>query len=269
MTVGDDGRSRDFSYFGIQSSWGVTKHLGGRKATERLVELCAITPDSKVLEVGCGVGITACYLASKVGCSLTSVDLSGQMVAWAKKRAEREGLADRITFRVADAQDLPFSDGGFDVVISESVTAFASDKRAAVREYLRVLKPGGRVGMTEASWVRTPPPGELVEFLTHAMEGAVFLEPEGWLALLDEGGFVDLRSEVFHLTARGQMASDLRGQDWRDVADRFRAMGAFLGQLLTDADMRRYARTLVPSARTMRDLFTYFGYGIYTGRKAS
>ena len=155
------------------------------------------------------------------------------MIAWARKRAERQGLVERITFRVADAQDLPFSDGAYDVVVSESVTAFASDKPAAVREYLRVLKPGGRVGMTEASWVKTPPPPELVAFVTHAMEGAVFLEPQGWLALLDDGGFVDLHSEVFHLTAFGQLASDLRGQSLRDVADRFRAMGAFLGQFLT------------------------------------
>ena len=124
MTIEDNAEKKDFSYFGIQSSWGVTKHLGGRKATDRLVELCAITPESRVLEIGCGVGVTACYLAKKVGCALTSIDLSEQMISWAQKRAEREGLADRITFRPSDAQDLPFEDGGFDAVISESVTAF-------------------------------------------------------------------------------------------------------------------------------------------------
>ena len=267
-TVGDEGGKRDLSYFGIQSSWGVTKHLGGMKATQRLVELCAITPNSRVLEIGCGVGITSCYLAREVRCSLTSVDLSEQMIAWARKRAERERLVDRITFCVADAQKLPFAEESFDAVVSESVTAFASDKPTAVREYGRVLKPGGRLGMTEASWVRTPPPVDLVEFVTWAMESPEFLAPKDWVALLDDGGFVDLRSEVFHLTARGQLASDLRGQNGRDVVDRFRAMGRFIGQVLTDEDTRRYAKTLMPSARTMRDLFTYLGYGIYTGTRA-
>lgn len=100
------------------------------------------------------------------------------------------------------------------------------------------------------------------------MQAAGFLEPEGWPALLDRGGFVDLRSEVFHLTALSQLASDLNGQSWRDVADRGRAMGTFISQHLTDAEIRHYAKTLIvhPGAR---DLFTYFGYGIHTGAKAS
>lgn len=268
MARGSGGGGRDFSYFGVQSSWGVTKHLGGRKATDRLVELCAITPDSRVLEIGSGVGISACHLARRVGCTLTSVDLSEPMIAWARRRARREGLSERITFRVADAQDLPFGEGTFDAVISESVTAFASDKGRAVGEYLRVLKPGGRVGLTEVSWVEAPPPSALVDFITRSMEGAAFLEPDGWTSLLADGGFTDLRSEVFHLTALGQLASDLSGQSLRDVGDRFRAMGTFLRQVLTDPDMRRYAKTLMPAPRTIRDLFTYVGYGIYTGTKA-
>lgn len=268
MATRDDAGAQDLSYFGIQSSWGATKHLGGRRATERLVELCGITRDSSVLEVGCGVGITACHLARTVGCPVTSVDLNETMVGWARRRVQREGLAGRITFLVADAQDRPFPGDSFDVVISESVTAFAPDKARAVAEYLRVLKPGGRVGLTEASWVKAPPPADLVAFLSRAMDGAVFLDPDDWRALLEQAGFADVHGEVHRLTAASQFASDLSGQGWRDIADRFRAMGDFIRQYLTDADVRRYARTLMPSLRTMRNMFTFFGYGIYTARKA-
>ncbi len=267
MTTDDHVGKKDLSYFGIQSNWGITKHLGGRKATDRLVELCGITRASHVLEIGCGVGITACYLAKSVGCALTSIDLNEKMIEWAMKRAEREGLAMRITFRPADAQDLPFDDNGFDAVISESVTAFTTDKPKAISEYKRVLKSGGYIGLTEASWVKSPPPVDLVEFLSVSMQGAAFLKPEAWLALLEEGGLTELHSEVFHLTAMSQLASDLSGQSWQDIGDRFRAMGAFIGQYLKDVETRRYAKTLMPSRRTIKDLFTYFGYGIYTGRK--
>lgn len=267
MTTEKPEATKDYTYFGIQSSWGITKHLGGRKATDRLVELCGITSASKVLEIGCGVGITSCYLAKKAGCALTSIDLNEQMIAWSKKRAEQEGLADRITFRPADAQELPFEDATFDAVISESVTAFTKDKPRAISEYKRVLKPRGYVGLTEASWVKSPPPAELVEFLSVSMEGAAFLKPDAWLALLEEGGFADLHGEVTRLTVMSQFASDLGGQSWRDIGDRFRAMGAFIGQYFKDPEMRRYAKKLMPSRRTMKDLFTYFGYGIYTGKK--
>lgn len=263
----DQTRNKDFSYFGIQAMWGTTKHLGGRRATDRLVELCVITPGSTVLEIGCGVGVTACHLARTVGCAVSSVDVSEAMVAWARRRAERDGMTDRIAFSVADARALPFRDNSFDAVISESVTAFVSDRKQAVREYERVLKSGGRVGMAEGSWVRSPPPAHLVEFLSRSMQGAVFLEPDGWLELLEEGNFVDVRGETFGLTALDQLASDLSGLSRHDLADRFRALGSFVGRYLTDAEMRRYVRTLVPSRHTMTDLFTYFGYGIYTARK--
>ena len=260
------GAGADLSYFGLQSAWGVTKHLGGRAATDRLVELCGITSSTRVLEVGCGVGVTSNYLAAEVGCALTSVDLSEKMVGWAAQRAARRGVADRISFLVADAQALPFADGSFDAVISESVTAFAPDQHRAVGEYRRVLAPGGTVGLAEASWIRTPAPAGLVNFLSRAMEGARFHDPEGWTALLEGGGFVGLTRETARLTARSQLASDLSGQDRRDVADRFRAMGSFVWRSLVDAEVRGYARSLMPSIATMRDLFRYFGYGIYAAR---
>lgn len=269
MTTADETRNDDFSYFGIQAMWGITKHLGGRRATDRLVELCVIEPGSTVLEIGCGVGITACYLARRVGCAVNSIDVNESMVAWARRRAERDGLTDRIAFSVADAHDLPFRDASFDAVISESVTAFVSDRKQAVQEYERVLKPGGRIGMTEGSWVRSPPPAHLVEFVSRSMQGAVFLEPEDWRELLSDCGLVELHSEIFTLTALDQLTSDLSGLSRHDLADRFRGMRSFIGRYLTDAQLRRYVRTLVPSGDTVKDLFTYFGYGIYSGRKPS
>lgn len=261
-----DRATRQHTYFGLQASWGVTKHLGGRAATDRLAQLCDITAASRVLEVGCGTGTTACHLAAEVGCTVTGIDLNAQMVERARERAAREQVADRVDVSVADAARLPFVDGSFDVVIGESVTAFVADKPRAVAEYLRVLVPGGRVGLTEASWTSTPPQ-DLVDYLTRAMDGAVFLGPDGWLALLGDGGAEDLHAETFRLTVRSQLASDLGRQGWRDVAERSRAMGCFLAQCARDPELRRYARTLMPTPRTMRDLFRFYGYGIYTGRK--
>lgn len=75
------------SYFELQSQMGISKHGGSLRTTDELVELCHITKDSLVLDVGCGVGITPCYLAKKYGCKVVAVDISEKMIEWAKQRA--------------------------------------------------------------------------------------------------------------------------------------------------------------------------------------
>ena len=126
---------------------GLTKHFGGLKATEELIELCHINKDKYVLDVGCGVGLTPCYLARSHGCRVVGVDISEQMINWSNKRARREGVEDRVEFRVADAQALPFEDALFDVVICESVVIAVQDKQSAVSEFIRVTKPAGYIGL--------------------------------------------------------------------------------------------------------------------------
>ena len=91
------------------------------------------------------------------------MDIRPAMVERSRERARREGLEGRVSFVVADAQALPFEDGPFDAVITESVTAFPADKQKAVREYARVARPGGYVGLNESTWLRpSPPPAEEV-----------------------------------------------------------------------------------------------------------
>ena len=131
------------SFFDFAAEVGLTKHIGGLEATEALIELCHIGKGSYVLDVGCGVGATPCYLAKRYDCRVVGVDISARMVERSRERAEREKVADVVEFRVADAQDLPFDDDLFDAVITESVTAFPEDKQKAVDEYARVTKPGG------------------------------------------------------------------------------------------------------------------------------
>jgi len=97
------------AFFDFAAEVGLTKHLGGVGATEELMELCNIGEGKYVLDVGCGAGVTPCFIAKRCGCRVVGVDISEGMIERSKERAEREGLADTdnehpgVEFRVADA----------------------------------------------------------------------------------------------------------------------------------------------------------------------
>ena len=256
----------EFSYFEAQAYWGVTKHMGGLKATNELAELCRIDKNKYILEVGCGIGTTACYLAKRYGCRVMGVDISDRMVDWAQKRAKRESLEDRVEFRIGDAQTLPFEDSLFDAVICESVTAFPEDKRRAVSEYVRVTKPGGYVGLNEGTWMKTPPQ-ELLEYVYRTMAKAIFLRSDGWKELLEGSGLKDIAVRTYKLNALSQWMDEMRGLRLQDLLDRLRALGSFFSLYIRSSAFRKYAKGITPSPKIIRSLFTYLGYGLYIGKK--
>jgi ubiquinone/menaquinone biosynthesis C-methylase UbiE len=145
-------------YFELLADAGMTKHLGSLEATHKLVEMCLIDKGKYVLDVGCGVGATPVYLAKNVGCRVMGVDLLDKMVGQSREWGKAEGLEELLDFSVADARELPFDDNSFDAIISESVNTFCEDKSEAMREYVRVAKLGGYVGMTEITWLKPPSP---------------------------------------------------------------------------------------------------------------
>ena len=107
----------------------------------RVVEIAGIRPGQRVLDVACGTGVLACAAAARVGAtgSVTGLDANAEMVAVARRK--RPDLA----WRVGHAEALPFPDASFDAVVSQFGLMFFQDRRAALREMMRVLRPGGRL----------------------------------------------------------------------------------------------------------------------------
>jgi len=250
-------------YFELQAYWGMTKHMGGLKATNELVELCHINKAKYVLVVGCGVGVTPCYLAKRYGCRVVGVDLSERMIDRSNERAKREGVKDKLEFRVADAQNLPFEDASFDAVICESVNAFIENKLRAVSEYVRVIKPGGYVGFNEVTWIKAPPP-ELVKYLSRII-GAEFLTcNNGWKELLEGSGLRETVAIAYKTNAISQWINEVRQFYFRDFLG---AWCQFLFLLIKSPACRRFAKEALTMPKSIFGLFKYFGYGIYVGRK--
>lgn len=253
------------TFFDFAAEVGLTKHLGGVRATEELVELCHLGKGQYILDVGCGAGVTACYLAKRYGCRLVGVDISARMIERSRERAKKERVADRVEFRVADAQDLPFEDDLFDAVITESVTAFPEDKKGAVKEYARVTKPGGYVGLNESTWLKSPPPPEMVAWASQDVGANVNpLTEAGWKELLEEAGLTEIVVRIQEIATQNEARGILQRYGCGGMLSVWWRM---VRLYLRNPAYRRFVKGVREQGVKPKNLEEYFGYGLYVGRK--
>ncbi len=256
---------KEKTFFEFAAQVGLTKHIGSTEATDELVQLCQISKDSYVLDVGCGVGQTPCYLAEKYKCKVVGVDIVPKMIERSKQRVQKTGVAHLVDFRVADAQDLPFDDETFDIVITESVTAFPEDKQKAVLEYARVLKSGGYVGLNESTWLKVPPPTDIVAWVQQDIGSTVEpLTSDEWQNLLTNAGLeiteVRINSIKTQDEAKGILARYGAG-------GMLGVMGRMLLLYLRNPIYRKFVKDVSTGGIIPENIHDYFGYGLFIARK--
>jgi SAM-dependent methyltransferase len=142
--------SGDFAVIGT-----TLQHVG-----ESLCEAIDLHSGERVLDVAAGNG-NATLAAARRFADVMSTDYVPALLDRSRMRAEAEGLA--VAYQVADAEELPFADGSFDVVLSTFGVMFTADHQRAAREMLRVCRPGGRIGM--ANWTPAGMIGELFKVI--------------------------------------------------------------------------------------------------------
>lgn len=140
--------------------WGDNVHLGtwhpgdslqdAMARTNRVMaERAGIPADAEVLDVGCGYGATALYLAAEYGCRVTGINISEKELDLARERAREQNLDDRVRFEYGDFHAIPSPDASFDVVWSQEAFLHGLRKQGILGECARVLRPSGRLVISD------------------------------------------------------------------------------------------------------------------------
>jgi arsenite methyltransferase len=160
--------------------------------------VAALRPGEVLLDPGSGAGFDAFVAAPKVGATgrVIGVDMTAEMLAKARKNVtvfrERTGL-DNVEFRLGEIEHLPVADASVDVIISNCVINLSPDKAQVWREMARVLRPGGRVAVSDLALLQPLPAPvvEMVEALVGCVAGAVLVSETQRLA--QEAGLTEIR----------------------------------------------------------------------------
>lgn len=182
------------------TSWVASLDMGPHPLwqLESLLEDVPITAGMEVLDLGCGKGASSVFLARETGARVTACDL------WVprdelRRHLEAAGVEDRVRAVNGGARDLPFADAAFDVIVSvDAFEYFGTDVRA-LPDILRVLRPGGRLGMSTPALRVDPydegPPDYVTEVV--GWEAAAWHTPEWWARHWELSGLVrDIRARM-------------------------------------------------------------------------
>lgn len=230
-------------------------HPGGLLATKLLAEKCKFSPDLIILDVGCGSGRSAIFLAEQYGCRVVGVDIDPSALLKAQVDARSKGVGDRVGFRVADANDLPFQDQTFDGAIFQAALIF-TDKTKALRTVNHKIRAGGFLGVIELAW-KKPPLEKIVTRVEETLCGAAVNTEthEGWIRLFDQTGFEVIYSEL--LDHKFNFSGIFRNEG-------FLSSLRIALKCISDKSLKEKMGQIRSLFKETRE---YLGYGIYVARK--
>jgi ubiquinone/menaquinone biosynthesis C-methylase UbiE len=191
-----------------QTSWVTTAE------SHEIPRLLELTPDCSVLEIGCGSGRYALFVAQSTRCRILGVDLNAEGVHNATTLAERHNVNAQVEFRQCDvSQPLPFSDENFDAVFSNDVFCHIPGRPGLLGELWRVLKPGGRMIFSDALVVGGSLSND--EIAARSMIGYYSFVPPGENEkLIEAAGF-----RLVNVTDTTAKASDV-ARRWHDAREK-------------------------------------------------
>lgn len=229
---------------------------GGDAESEKALGLAMVdrTAPIKIADIGCGTGASTLFLARLPGARITAVDFLQDFLDVLEERAERAGLSDKITTLCRSMDDLPFDDEEYDVIWSEGAIyniGFAK----GVAGWNRFLKKGGRLVVSEITWLTGSRPPELQKYWESEYPEIDVASAK--MAALERNGYSPLGYFVLPEVC------------WLDHY--YRPMQESFESFLSRNGNSQEARGIVEAERREIELYekyrAYYGYGVYIARK--
>ncbi|WP_042454165.1 class I SAM-dependent methyltransferase [Neobacillus dielmonensis] len=177
------------TYIDFLAKFGVGgAHPGGISLTKSILSNEKITSDSCILDAGCGTGQTTAFLYNEYKAKVYGLEINPIMLEKARSRFESQNMPIQLT--QGSVESIPFADKTFDFILSESVLAFVN-KPNAIKEFFRVLKPGGRVIANEMT-INQPLNESAAEEIKQFYAIDSLLLEDDWKRIFNESGFQNI-----------------------------------------------------------------------------
>ena len=163
-----------------------------------------LTKESRLLDVACGSGGPALFAANTLGCRVTGIDINESGIAAAQKLSETHGLQERIRFHRVDVSNrTPFDDATFDAIFSIDAMNHFENREELLREWWRLLRPGGRFVFTDATIITGTLSRDEIFDRSRSMGHFLFTPSGEHERLIGNAGFTELRVEDVTETIAG------------------------------------------------------------------
>ena len=177
-------------------------HIGGRQASEEFIGQLELSADDHALDVGCGIGGTSRFVASRFGCRVTGIDLTPEFVSTGQSLCDWVGLSGQVELHQGDATAMPFTNERFDAAFMLHVGMNIADKAGLFAEVYRLIKPGALFGVYDVMQTGDEALTYPVPWSTVPGTSALATQ-EHYLEALKQAGF-----DIIRIRDRGKFAAE-------------------------------------------------------------
>jgi ubiquinone/menaquinone biosynthesis C-methylase UbiE len=239
---------------------GDTLHLGGLALTQRLGRLMNVQPGAWVVDLASGRGDSAMAVSRRFQCNVVGIEFNAKATAEAQLNSLEAPGAPRAFFLRGDAESPPLRSGSLDGVFCECSMSLFADKAGVVKEAVRMLKPGGRFGMSDFMVEPDCLPAELKGVVGQALCLADALDLDGYTRLLRKGG-LNIQSQEDASPEILKLLDDLESK-----IGVFAAWQNFIGTVTPGPDLLQDVPVLIGKLRELAQTGK-LGYWLLVGEK--